>query len=128
MVLAKHVDELRYGALAADFRQRIDRALADPPILIVGGSHELIDRPFIPGSHQYLDRGSANVLVFVIDQCEHGVHHPRAADLRQCVSRAAADPPVVIFDGVEEILHRIDVADFVQDFDGGTPRVFGLVF
>jgi hypothetical protein len=50
-----------------------------------------------------------------------------SADLAECVAGAAAHPPVVVLDGLQQVLDRLGVADLVQYLDGGAARVLVLV-
>ena len=87
----------------------------------------LRDRALVLGLVQDLDRGAADVLVLVADQLQHRVDDLGAADLAERVAGAAAHPPVVVLDGREQVLHRLGVADLVQDLDRRAARVLVLV-
>ncbi len=115
----QHVDEARQRLGAADFRQRVDGALADPPVRVARRFDELRHGALILGLIQDLDGGAADILILVFDQGEHGIDHARAADLAQRIGCAGTDPPIAVGDHFEQILDRLRGADDVQDFDGG---------
>ena len=51
--------------LAADLGQRVDGALADPPVLVPRGLDQLVDGALVLGLVEDLDGGAADVLVLV---------------------------------------------------------------
>ncbi len=124
---AQHLVHARHGAFAADFRQRIDRALADPPVAVPGGLDQVIDGALVLGLVQDFDGGAPDVIVLVAHQLQHGFDHPRPADLPERIGRAAAYPPVAVLQRIQQVLHRFGVADLVEDLDRGAARVLVLI-
>ncbi len=123
----EHFQKARHRAFAADLGQRVDGALADPPILVARGGDERLDGTLILRLVQDLDGRAANVVVLVPHQLQNRIDDLRPADLAQGIRGAAAHPPVAVLDGLEQVLHRFRVTDLVQDLDGGPPRVLILV-
>ena len=124
--LLEHLVQARYGLAVADGRQRIDRALADPPVLVLGGLDQVQDGAFILGLVQDLDRRAPDVLIIVLDQLQHGVDHLGPADLAERVGGTAAHPPVAVGNSLQQVFHGTRIAHFIQDLDRGAARV--LVF
>ena len=123
----EHFDQAGHRALAADLRERIHGALADPPVLVLGGFDEVTDRAVVLRLVEDLHRGAADVLVLVADELQHGVDHFRAADLAECIRGARTNPPVVVRHRFEQLLHRLRGAHFVEHFDRGPARIFVFV-
>ena len=102
----QHLGEARNGFLAADLGERIDRALAHPPVVVVGRLDERLDGALVLRLVENLDGRAADVLVLVADELQHGVDDARAADLAERVGRAAAHPPVAVFERLEQVFDR----------------------
>ena len=122
----QHLVEAGHGLGIADLRQGIDGALAHPPVAVPGGIDQLGDRAFVLGLIEDFDGGAADVLVVVLDQGKHRIHHPRTADLTEGVGRPRAHPPVAVGDDLEQVFHGFRGADGVQHLDRRASRV--LVF
>ncbi len=123
----KHFGEPRDGLFAADFGKRIDRALADPPVVVMGRLNERLDRTLVFCLIEDFDGRAANVFVLVADELQDRVDDLRAADFAERVGRPAAYPPVAILERFQEIFDRSRVPDLVQHLDGRASRVLVLV-
>ena len=106
---------------AADFRERIDRALAHPPVRVLGCLDQLRDRTLVLGLVENLDGRPADVLVLVLDQREHGIDDARSADLAERVGGPRPHPPIAVGDDFQQVLDRLGGADHVQYLDRGAP-------
>ena len=123
----QHLDESRQRLGAADLGERIDRALAHPPVGVLGGLDQLRDRALVLGLVQDLDGRAANVLILILDQCQDGIDDLRTADLAERVGRASTHPPIAVGDDLEQVFDRLGGAHHVQYLDRRAPRVFILV-
>jgi hypothetical protein len=104
---AQHFDEAGQGFGAADFRQRIDGALAHPPVGILGGLDQLSDGTLVLGLVENFNGRSADVLVLVLDQRENGVDDARSADLAERIGRPGAHPPIAVGNHLQQVLDRL---------------------
>ena len=71
--VVQHLHEPRQRLLAADLGQRIDGALADPPVRVARGLDQAVDGALVLRLVQDLDGGAAHVLVLVLHQLQHGL-------------------------------------------------------
>ena len=124
---AQQVEQRRQRARAADLGERVDGALAHPPVVVARGFDQVADGALVLGLVQDLDRGATDVLVLVADQLERRLDHARAADLGERVGGAAAHPPVVVLDRLQQVLDVRRRADLVQHLDRGATGVLVLV-
>ena len=122
----EHFHHPRQRLVAANLCQRVDRAFADPPVLILRGFDELRDRTLVLGLVEYFDGGAADFLVRIARQLQDRVDNLGAADPAQRIARARAHPPVGVLDRGDQELDRLGVANLVQDFHRGATRI--LVF
>ena len=124
---AQHFDEAGQGFGAADFRKRIDGALAHPPVRILGRLDQLSDGALVLGLIENLNGRAADVLVLVLDQRENGVDDARSADLAERIGRPGPHPPIAVGDHLQQVLDRLGGSDHVQYLDRGAPGVLVLV-
>ncbi len=94
----QELHERRQRLLAADLRERIDGALAHPPILVLRRFDQEVDGALVLRLIQDLDRGATDIFVLVANELDDGVDDARAADAPERVGSARAHPPVVVFD------------------------------
>ena len=126
-VRLQHLDQPRHRLAVSHGPERVDRALADPPILVLGRLDQVVQGALVARLVQDLDRGASHLLVLVRDEFERRADDLRASDLAERVRGAAAHPPVGVADGLQQELDRAFVADDVQHLDRRAARTLGLV-
>ena len=123
----QHLLQPRQSALAANLRQGVNGALAHPPVRIARRADELVDGALILRLVQDLDRGTPDVVILVAYELNHGFDDLRSADLAERVCGSAADPPVAVLDGGQEVLDGNGGSDLVQHFHRRAARILILV-
>ena len=124
---AQHFDEAGQGFGAADFRKRIDGALAHPPVRILGGLDQLSDGTLVLGLVENLNGRAADVLVLVLDQRENGVDDARSPDLAERIGRPGPHPPIAVCNDLQQVLDRLGGSDHVQYLDRSAAGVLVLI-
>ena len=97
----EHRINRRQGLNVTDFYQRIGGAFADPPVVVGCRLDELVDGAFVPARVEDLDSRTADVVVLVLDELQHGVDDTFSTDSPEGVRGAGAHPPILIGDGFE---------------------------
>ena len=108
---AQHFEESGQGLGAAYFGECIHRAFTHPPIGVLGGFDQLRHGAFVLGLVEDLDGGPPDVLIFVLDEREHGIDDAWTADLAQSIRRARAHPPIAVGDHFQQVFDRFRGAD-----------------